>query len=232
MTQHKRLGRAVRVAAATVARPPMIARVNPLRAGVEDVIASVGADGAVAHPHRNGRSVVFAGHVNVTSLAAFRAGLIQPQDPTATAAACACGVAPGMRVLDLCSAPGTKTTCLAENMMNDGEIVAVDVSAEKLSRVQDSCARMGITIVKTCLAADLPGSSRARSTSSSPTCPAAIRAYWHAGPRRGGGSRKNTSGNSYATSAFSARWLWSMLGPADASSIAHAASSPTKTSAW
>ena len=57
-----------------------------------------------------------------------------------------------MRVLDLCAAPGTKTTHLAERMQDTGEIVAVDVSAEKLDRIQDNCRRMGLKIVRPLLA--------------------------------------------------------------------------------
>jgi len=98
----------------------------------------------------------------VQQMAALKAGLIQPQDATAAAVAPACGVKGGMNVLDFCAAPGTKTTHLAELMGNRGRIVALDVSAEKLSRIEDSCRRMGISIVTTMLAenvAQLPEAS-------------------------------------------------------------------------
>ena len=87
-------------------------------------------------------------------------GLIQPQDPTASAVIDAASPQPGMTVLDLCAAPGAKTTLLAEHMRNDGRIVALDVSADRLARIDDNCRRMGITIVST-RPADKAGSLQA-----------------------------------------------------------------------
>jgi len=134
------------------ARPPVVVRVNPARATVEAVLAELGAAGVEAVAHENGVSVVLTAHANVAALPAFQAGRITPQDATATAAAMAVGAAPGMRVLDLCAAPGAKTTCLAERMGGAGEIVAADVNAAKLARVDAGCRRCGVTIVRTCTA--------------------------------------------------------------------------------
>ncbi|RKY26286.1 MAG: hypothetical protein DRP83_04580 [Planctomycetota bacterium] len=156
------LSEARRIASHSCARPPMIARVNQTRADVQSVIDMIKLDGGQARPHENGCSIVIDSCNDLTKLGAFRQGLIQPQDPTATAVVNAMDVQPGMRVLDLCAAPGTKTTHLAERMNNTGEIIAVDVSASKLSRVKESCKRMNITIVETVRALDIaslePGS--------------------------------------------------------------------------
>jgi len=116
------------------------------------VLAELAAAGVAARPHENGLSIVLDDTRDVTSLEAFARGAIQPQDPTATAVGLACGPRPGMKVLDLCAAPGTKTTHLAELMGNQGGIVAADVSREKLDRITESCRRMGITIVQPILA--------------------------------------------------------------------------------
>ncbi|MCJ7546120.1 MAG: methyltransferase domain-containing protein, partial [Deltaproteobacteria bacterium] len=52
------------------------------------------------------------------------------------------------RILDLCAAPGGKTTHLAQLMQDQGEICAVDISPAKLQLVQENCQRLGISIVK------------------------------------------------------------------------------------
>lgn len=135
-------------------RAPLILRVNTLRACVADVLASLGELVPPAVPHANRRSVVLPGG-DVTGLAPFRDGLVQPQDATATAVGAATGVEPGMRVLDLCAAPGTKTTHMGELMENRGEIVAVDVSDEKLRLIEENCRRLGVTIVRTLAASQL-----------------------------------------------------------------------------
>ncbi|MCX6640208.1 MAG: 16S rRNA (cytosine(967)-C(5))-methyltransferase RsmB [bacterium] len=54
---------------------------------------------------------------------------------------------PGERVLDLCSAPGGKTTFIAELMGDRGEILAVDVSPSRLRLVSESLERLKLTSV-------------------------------------------------------------------------------------
>jgi len=142
------LAEAAAVAAQACQSPPLIARVNGLKADVPGAIVSIQADGAEAVAHANGCSVVLGHGTGLTELAAFREGWLQPQDPTATAVSLATGVAPGMNVLDLCAAPGTKTTHLAELMAGQGAITAVDVPG-RLHLVADNCRRMGVDIVTT-----------------------------------------------------------------------------------
>ena len=153
---------AARIADHANARPPLILRVNALRADPQEVLDALAAAGVEAALHDNGTSVALSRWVDVRQLAVFQDGLVQPQDPTATAVVAAADPQPGMRVLDFCAAPGTKTTHLAERMANTGEIVAVDVSGEKLARIDTNCARMGIDIVTTMLAEEVgsldPGS--------------------------------------------------------------------------
>src|SRR5262249_31570215 len=55
----------------------------------------------------------------------------------------------GATVLDLCSAPGGKTTHLAELMQNRGRIIACDIDAARLETVRTLAQRLGITIIET-----------------------------------------------------------------------------------
>ncbi len=52
-------------------------------------------------------------------------------------------------VVDLCAAPGGKTTHMACMMGNSGKIVAIDTSEKKLLRLQENCRRMRIQNVET-----------------------------------------------------------------------------------
>ncbi len=56
---------------------------------------------------------------------------------------------PGECVLDACSAPGGKTTQLAELMDDKGELWAVDRSSERLTRVTENAKRLALTSVRT-----------------------------------------------------------------------------------
>lgn len=54
----------------------------------------------------------------------------------------------GMAVLDLCSAPGGKTTHLAQLMENQGSIIACDIHEHKLQLIQENAERLDISIIK------------------------------------------------------------------------------------
>ncbi len=98
-----------------------------------------------------------AASVHLSQLPAFGAGGAYVQDPTAHAAAALVGAQPGERVLDLCAAPGGKTAAMAIQMQDRGEIVACDVSAERLRRVQENAQRLGLTCIRT---SDSPAGAR------------------------------------------------------------------------
>lgn len=54
----------------------------------------------------------------------------------------------GERILDMCAAPGGKTTHIAALMGDTGEVVAVDANPERLKKVEENCARLGVKSVK------------------------------------------------------------------------------------
>jgi 16S rRNA (cytosine967-C5)-methyltransferase len=137
--------------------PPVIVRVNRLRATVSEVLESLRGSGVEAIAHTNRQSVVILSGPDMTTLPAFAEGLIQPQDPTATDVVKAIRLEPGMQVLDLCAAPGTKTIHMAERMGNEGRIVAADISDDKIARIEENAQRMGITIIEAIHATQIAG---------------------------------------------------------------------------
>ena len=89
-------------------------------------------------------------HPSLNSLASFRDGWFYVQDPGTLLAALELGAQPGETVLDLCAAPGGKTTFLAQLMNNDGKIIACDISEERLKLLRENCDRLGVTCVEFC----------------------------------------------------------------------------------
>ncbi len=85
---------------------------------------------------------------NISNSEIFRRGFFTIQDESAGMAANLLDVKPGERVIDLCSAPGGKTTFFGEVMKNQGTIVAVDKYQTRLNLVRSSCERLGITNVE------------------------------------------------------------------------------------
>ena len=77
------------------------------------------------------------------------AGVFYSQEPSASSAAPLLGVRPGMRVLDLCAAPGGKTLLLAEEMQNTGTLYSCDAAENRVQLIRTAVERMGFTNVKT-----------------------------------------------------------------------------------
>ncbi len=88
-------------------------------------------------------------HVPVTDIPGYSAGRFVVQDESAMRVAAALAPEPGQSVFDLCAAPGGKTTHLAELMNNEGHILACDVDHEKLQALEETCRRLGISIIET-----------------------------------------------------------------------------------
>ena len=76
-------------------------------------------------------------------------GLFTVQDQSSQLAALALSPDPCDVVYDLCSAPGGKTTHIAELMENKGEILASDIYSARLKSVDELAKRNGISIIKT-----------------------------------------------------------------------------------
>ena len=71
------------------------------------------------------------------------------QDPSTLIAVDVLDPQPGESILDMCAAPGGKTTYIAEKMQNRGKIIAADSSNVRLGLVTENCRRLGVEIVST-----------------------------------------------------------------------------------
>jgi 16S rRNA (cytosine967-C5)-methyltransferase len=131
----------------------MCLRVNPLRSDRESVLAELRAAGIAALPAQLPESIRLSARARAESLPGFKEGRFSVQDESAQHAAALLDPQPGESVLDLCAAPGGKTTHLAERMRNTGRITAVDVDAERMARVETAASRLGLTSIETRLAA-------------------------------------------------------------------------------
>ena len=76
-------------------------------------------------------------------------GLCYAQDPSTGIAPLLLRAKPGMAVLDACAAPGGKTAIIAQQMQNEGTLIATDSSAKRLERMRDNLQRLGVKIAET-----------------------------------------------------------------------------------
>lgn len=92
---------------------------------------------------------VITGTKNITKTKEYIEGNITIQDEAAGLSSFILAPKEGEMVLDTCSAPGGKTTYLAELMCNQGNIVAWDIYEERLKQVKQNAKRLGINIIQT-----------------------------------------------------------------------------------
>jgi 16S rRNA (cytosine967-C5)-methyltransferase len=125
------------------AHPPMVLRVDVSRTPLVAYLDELAAAGlpARALPWSTA-AVVLEEPVPVGQLPGFQEGRVSVQDAGAQIAATLLDVAPGMRVLDACAAPGGKTGHILERTPNLAELVAIDVDPERVDLVQENLTRL------------------------------------------------------------------------------------------
>jgi 16S rRNA (cytosine967-C5)-methyltransferase len=85
--------------------------------------------------------------VDLNRFRPLREGLVYLQDESAGLPVVLLDPQPGETILDLCAAPGGKTTFIAELLEDKGEVLAVDKSWEKMKLLRENCRRLGIISV-------------------------------------------------------------------------------------
>jgi 16S rRNA (cytosine967-C5)-methyltransferase len=141
------------ILAANNQRPPFWLRVNRRRTSGAQYRARLAASGiAVADSKFDDEALLLADAMDVADLPGFAEGEVSIQDAAAQLAARLVAPQPGERILDACAAPGGKTGHLLELQPELAELVAVDVSSERLTRVADNLRRLGLSA--TLVAAD------------------------------------------------------------------------------
>ena len=127
------------IAAAASAVPAITLR--PCRGVVaEDLAAKLTA--AAVECAVDGAMVRWTGGASPFGTAAFLEGFFVAQDPTAMRAALAVDAAPGETIVDLCAAPGTKSTLLAERVGQAGRVLAWDIDVARRPRILENVQRL------------------------------------------------------------------------------------------
>ncbi len=131
------------------ATPAMCVRANALKTTRDELIERLTEDGAKAERGMHDANAVTVAGLNVESSPLYKSGAFTVQDEAAMCAARMLDVHAGMHVMDLCAAPGGKTTYLAELMQNSGVIDAFDIHEHKTELIRKNAERLGISIIKT-----------------------------------------------------------------------------------
>jgi 16S rRNA (cytosine967-C5)-methyltransferase len=100
------------------------------------------------------------GHPSLQQMPSFIQGGFYVQDPSTLLATFTLDPQPGEAILDLCAAPGGKTTHIAQLTANQSHILACDLDPDRIALLRQNCTRLGVTSVAThLLPMDLQGES-------------------------------------------------------------------------
>ncbi len=124
--------------------PDVIIRANSLKTTPEELKGKIpGAKISEIYPF-----ALITDGFDVAGNTEYQNGHFIVQDISAMTASVVLAPKPGENVLDICSAPGGKTTHLAELMENKGSITACDLYEHKIKLIAENAKRMGIDIIK------------------------------------------------------------------------------------
>jgi 16S rRNA (cytosine967-C5)-methyltransferase len=140
-----------RILEANNGHPPMVLRLNTRRRAAAEYLSDLAAaglsgslmDGIPTRPRS--AAVVLERPVSVGSLPGFKEGWVSVQDAGAQLAPRLLDAQPGMRVLDACAAPGSKTSHMLEAADGPMEVTAVDIDGGRLGRIAENLDRLGLT---------------------------------------------------------------------------------------
>jgi len=137
-----------RLALANNQPPPVAFRVNTVRAAADEVRARLEHAGLRLRPSpvAPGALVVEDGPAAVLAQAA-ESGEVYIQDEASQLVSLLLNPASGERILDLCAAPGSKSSHLAALAGADGWVMACDIHPHRLATLALTCKRLGIESV-------------------------------------------------------------------------------------
>ncbi len=126
-------------------KPPFTIRVNTLKTNRDELIKNLTESGFDIEEttYVNALNVLNPNGIIDTEL--FKKGHFYVQDLGSILVSTFLNPSKDSKVLDLCAAPGGKTTHLSELMDNTGEIIACDKSKGKIKLIKENAERLGCT---------------------------------------------------------------------------------------
>ena len=130
-------------------KPNITIRINKLKITKNDLIKKLNDQKILFNEIDNDDFLALDKVKNIENMDLFKEGYITIQDISAGFTASVLSPLKGEKVLDACSAPGGKTTYMAELMQNEGEIIAWDIHEHRTRLINENAKRLGINIIKT-----------------------------------------------------------------------------------
>ena len=130
-------------------KPKTTIRINKLKITKKELLQKMQEQGINYKETDSEDFLILEKIKDIENLELFKKGFFTVQDISAGLTAQILNPQKGEYVLDACSAPGGKTTYMAELMDNDGKIEAWDIHEHRTKLVEQNANRLGINIIKT-----------------------------------------------------------------------------------
>lgn len=127
---------------------PLIIRTNTLKTNRDELEKILQKEGLIVKKGFLPESLILKNGKSPADLGSFKKGFFQVQSESSMLVSHLLDPQPGETILDSCSAPGGKTTHLAQLMDNRGKIFGCDIYPHKLKLVGKNARRLGITIIE------------------------------------------------------------------------------------
>jgi 16S rRNA (cytosine967-C5)-methyltransferase len=126
-------------------RPSVYLRPNPLKTTAKELAEKLKAAEVECDIEPESQMIKLTSPKAITSLPGFDEGLFVVQDLASSQVVRILKPQPDWTILDLCAAPGTKTTQLAEATGGKAKIFATDIDINRLRMVSENIARLGLS---------------------------------------------------------------------------------------
>lgn len=128
---------------------PLTVRVNTLKTTRDELSELLKKEGYETEPAKYiDNALTIKNPSSISKMESFIKGLFQVQDESSMLVGRVLDPTPGEIIVDVCSAPGGKTTHIAELMENRGQVIARDIHEHKIKLINDAAKRLGIDIIK------------------------------------------------------------------------------------
>lgn len=128
----------------SLGRPPIYARVNTAKTALDDLCKELKEENVTAFPYPfvdNCIEIKETG--SIENLNAFKNGLFHIQDAASQLCCIMSGAKEGMRVIDVCAAPGGKSFTAAQ-LVQEGRVFSFDIYDRKVNLISEGAKRLGL----------------------------------------------------------------------------------------
>ncbi|MDF2699724.1 MAG: rsmB [Haloplasmataceae bacterium] len=129
-------------------RPFQYARLNLFKDKRENILNRLNELKIEYNQVENIEEAIYVKNSNLANTGIYKEGFINIQDLSSILVAKILSPVKGENIIDVCAAPGGKSTHIAEMMQNQGSVISCDIYEHKIELIKYNAKRLGLSIIK------------------------------------------------------------------------------------